>query len=70
MGAFQGEWHISLHILPTTRSFCSIVFAMVFIYYKDSNTQKITQFNALSGQIQHMAAQQVSSRRGCWRRRP
>jgi hypothetical protein len=29
MGAFQGEWHINLHISPTTCSFCSIVFAMI-----------------------------------------
>ena len=26
MGAFQGEWHIYLHISPTTCIFCSIVF--------------------------------------------
>jgi hypothetical protein len=56
MGAFQGEWHINVHILPTTCSFCSIVFAMIFIYYKDSKTPNITQFGALAGQIQHMAA--------------
>jgi hypothetical protein len=59
MGAFQGEWHINLHILPTTCSFCSIVFAMIFIYHKVSKTTNITQFGALAGQIQHMAAQKV-----------
>jgi len=32
---------------------------MIFIYYKDFKTLKITQFNALAGQIQHMAAQKV-----------
>jgi hypothetical protein len=31
--------------------FAPLFFAMVFIYCKDSNTQKITQFNALAGQI-------------------
>ena len=59
MGAFQGEWHFSLHISSTTCSFCSVVFAMILIYYKDFYTQKNTQFNALAGQIQHMAAQKV-----------
>jgi len=59
MGAFQGEWHINLHILPTTCSSCSIVFSMIFIYYRDSKTQKTTQFGALAGQLQHMAAQKV-----------
>jgi hypothetical protein len=32
---------------------------MIFIYSKDSKTSKITQFGALAGQIQHMAAQKV-----------
>jgi hypothetical protein len=32
---------------------------MVFIYYNDSKTPSITQFGALAGQIQHMAAQKV-----------
>jgi hypothetical protein len=32
---------------------------MIFIHYKDSKTQKITQFNALAGQIQHMSAQKI-----------
>ena len=32
---------------------------MVFIYSKGSKTQKITQFGAPAGQIQHMAAQKV-----------
>jgi hypothetical protein len=32
---------------------------MIFIYYKDSKTQKITQLNALARQIQHMAAQKI-----------
>ena len=32
---------------------------MIFIYSKDSKTPKITQFGALAGQIQHMAAQKV-----------
>jgi hypothetical protein len=59
MGAFQGEWHIILHILPTTWSFCPISLAMIFIYFKDSKTPKITQFGALAGQVQHMAAQKV-----------
>jgi hypothetical protein len=59
MGAFQGEWYFNLHISPTTYSFCSVVFAMIFIYYKDFKTQKITQFGALAGQIQQMAAQKV-----------
>ena len=30
---------------------------MIFIYYKDVKTLKITQFGALAGQIQHMAAE-------------
>jgi len=32
---------------------------MILIYYKDFITLKITQFGALAGQIQHMAAQKV-----------
>ena len=32
---------------------------MIFIYYKDFKTPNITQFGALAGQIQHMAAQKV-----------
>ena len=59
MGAFQGEWHIDLHISPTTCSFCSIVFAMILNYYKDFKKLKITQIGALAGQIQHMTAQKV-----------
>ena len=59
MGAFQGEWHIDLHISPTTKSFCPISLAMIFIYYKDFKTPNINQFGALDGQIQHMAAQKV-----------
>ena len=59
MGAFQGEWHTKLHISSTTCSFCSIVFAVIFIYYEDSKTPKTTQFGALAGQIQHMAAEKV-----------
>jgi hypothetical protein len=59
MGAFQGEWHIILHISPTTWSFCPISFAMILIFYKDFKTPNITQFGALAGQIQHMAAQKV-----------
>jgi hypothetical protein len=59
MGAFQGEWHINLHISPTTWSFCPIPLAMIFIYYKDFKTLYITGFGALAGQIQHMAAQKV-----------
>ena len=56
-----GEWHINLHISPTTYLFCSIFLAMIliFIYYKDLKTPNITQFGALAGQIQHMAAQKV-----------
>ena len=42
-----------------TCSFCSIVFAMIFIYYKDSKTPNITQLIVLAMQIQHMAAQKV-----------
>jgi hypothetical protein len=34
MGAFQGEWRIDFAISPITCFFCSIVFAMIFIYYK------------------------------------
>jgi hypothetical protein len=59
MGAFQGEWHIKLHISPTTLSFCPIFLAMIFIYFKDPKTPIITRFGALAGQIQHMAAQKV-----------
>jgi hypothetical protein len=33
--------------------------ALIFIYYKDVKTPNITQFGALAGQIQHMAAQKV-----------
>jgi ABC-type thiamin/hydroxymethylpyrimidine transport system permease subunit len=57
MGAFQGEWHHNLHILPTTCSVCSVVFAAIFIYYKDFKTRNTTGFGALAGQIQHIAAQ-------------
>jgi hypothetical protein len=32
---------------------------MIFIYFKDSKTPKITRFGALAGQIQRMAAQKV-----------
>jgi len=46
MGAFQGEWHINLHISPTTRSFCPIFLAMIFNYYMDFKTPK-SQFNAI-----------------------
>jgi hypothetical protein len=59
MGAFQWQWHINLHILPTTSSFCPISLARIFIYYQDFKTPNITQFGALAGQIQHMAAQKV-----------
>jgi hypothetical protein len=60
MGAFQGEWHINFHISPTTCSFCPIIFAVIFIYYKDFKTIKITGFGALAGQThQQMAAQKV-----------
>jgi hypothetical protein len=31
----------------------------MFIYSEDFKTKKITQFGALAGQIQHMAAQKV-----------
>jgi hypothetical protein len=58
-GCFPGEWHINLHISPTTCSFCSIDFAITFIYHKDFKTLKITGFGALDGQIKHMAAQKV-----------
>jgi hypothetical protein len=56
MGAFQEEWH-NLHILPITCCFCPIYFAMTLIYYQDFKTPNITQFGAVGGQIQHMAAQ-------------
>jgi hypothetical protein len=59
MGAFQGEWHIDLHISSTTSSFCPISLAMIFVYYKDFNVLQITVFGALAGQIQHMAARKV-----------
>jgi hypothetical protein len=58
MGAFQGEWHINLHISPTT-SFCPISLAMIFSYCRDFKTPNITQFGALAGPIQHVAAQKV-----------
>jgi len=32
---------------------------MIFIYYKDFKTLKMTGFGALDGQIQHTAAQKV-----------
>jgi hypothetical protein len=32
---------------------------MFFIYFKDYKTPNITQFGALAGQIQHMAAQKA-----------
>jgi hypothetical protein len=32
---------------------------MILNYYKDFKTPNITQFGALAGQIQHMAAQKV-----------
>ena len=56
MGTLHEEWRINLHISPTTRLICFIVFA---IHYKDATTSKITQFGALADQIQHMAAQKV-----------
>jgi hypothetical protein len=59
MGAFQRDWHIDMHISPTTWSFCPILLAVIFIYYKDSKTLNITQFVALAGQMQHMTAQKV-----------
>ena len=59
MGAFQGEWHIDLHVSPTTCPYCPISLATVLIYYKDFKTLKITGFGVLAGQIQHMAAQKV-----------
>jgi hypothetical protein len=37
--------------IPATCSFCSIVFAMIFIYYKDPKTPNTTQFGALAGQV-------------------
>ena len=58
-GALHGEWCINLHILPIARYFCSIIFAMIFIYHNDSKIPNITQFGALAGRIQHMAAQKV-----------
>jgi hypothetical protein len=59
MGALHGEWHINLHISPTIWSFCSIILAMILILFKDFKTPNITQFGALAGQVQHMAAQKV-----------
>jgi hypothetical protein len=32
---------------------------MIFIYYKNFKTLKLTEFGALAGKIQHMAAQKV-----------
>ena len=32
---------------------------MIFVYYEDFKTQKITKFGALAGQIQHMAVLKV-----------
>jgi hypothetical protein len=52
MGAFHGKWHINLHISPTTCSFCSVVFAMILIHFKDFKPLKFTEFGALAGQIQ------------------
>jgi hypothetical protein len=52
MGAFQGEWHNSLHTSPATWSFCPISLAMTLIYYKDIKTPIITQFGVLANQIQ------------------
>jgi len=40
MGAFQGEWHINLHISPTTSSFCPISLAMILIYSKKFQNTK------------------------------
>jgi hypothetical protein len=59
IGALHGEWCIALQISPNSCPFCSIAFAMIFVYYKDSKTPMITQFGALAGQIQNMAAQKV-----------
>ena len=38
MGALNGDWRIVLHISPTTWSFCSIIFAMIFILLKHFKT--------------------------------
>jgi hypothetical protein len=57
MRAFYKEWHINLHISPTTLSFCLISLAMIFIYFMDFITLKTTQFGALASQIQHNFSQ-------------
>jgi hypothetical protein len=59
MGAFRGEWHINLHISSTTLSFCPISLAIIFVYYIEFKTLKITGLDALAGQIQRMDAQKV-----------
>ena len=48
-----------VYISPATWSFCPIFLAIILIYYKNSKTPIITQFGALAGQVQHMAAQKV-----------
>ena len=50
---------MNLHILPILCCFIPNYFAMILIYYKDFKTPKITQFGALAGQIQLIAAQKV-----------
>jgi hypothetical protein len=39
MGDLHGEWRINLHISPTTWSFCSIIFAIIFIHLINFKTQ-------------------------------
>jgi len=41
------------------KTFCPFSLALIFIYYKDFKTPKITGFGVLAGQIRHMAAQNV-----------
>ena len=56
---FRGNGTVLCIYRQPLKFFCSIVFAMIFIYYKNSKTQNISGFGALVGQIQHMAAQEV-----------
>jgi len=58
MGAFQGVWHINLHISPTLALFASL-FLQWSLFILRTPKHKNPQFNALAGQLQHMAAQKV-----------
>jgi len=39
MGALHGEWRIYLHISPSTRCFCSIAFATIYLSKGYQNTK-------------------------------